>query len=103
MNQILFFILIIILLAVIGYFLMIKNTFSLDKANQALQDKKKNMKNKILQLFERQDSVTNADVEKLFSVSDATATNYLEEMENEGKIRQKGDRGRGVFYTKING
>ena len=32
-------------------------------------------------------------------VSDATATNYLEELEKEGKIKQHGDTGRGVFYT----
>ncbi len=42
--------------------------------------------------------ITNNDVEKLLNVSDATATNYLQELENEGKIKQVGETGRSVFY-----
>ena len=34
--------------------------------------------------------ITNNDVEKLLNVSDASATNYLQELENEGKIKQVG-------------
>ncbi len=42
--------------------------------------------------------ITNNDVEKLLNVSDATATNYLQELEDEGKIEQIGKTGRSVFY-----
>ena len=45
-----------------------------------------------------QGKITNNDVEKLLNVSDATATNYLQELENENKIEQIGKTGRSVFY-----
>jgi len=53
---------------------------------------------KVLALFERQESVSNDDIEKLLGVSDATATRYLSELEREGKITQIGKTGRGVEY-----
>ena len=40
------------------------------------------------------------DVENLLGVSDATAERYLNELEAEGKVKQTGETGRGVFYTK---
>ena len=43
--------------------------------------------------------IANNDVQILLGVSDATATNYLDELEKEGKIKQHGEIGRGVFYT----
>ena len=46
-------------------------------------------------------STTNNDVEKLLGISDATATRYFEELEQEGKVRQIGDTGAGVYYEKI--
>jgi len=67
----------------------------LGKAGQ----RKEESKQKILKLFQKQERVTNNDVEKLLDVSDATATNYLEELEQEGVIIQQGKTGRGVFYT----
>ena len=45
----------------------------------------------------------NNDVERMFAVSDATATNYLSELEKEGKIRQVGKTGRSVSYERLNG
>jgi len=39
-------------------------------------------------------------VENLLLVSDATATRYLDELEKEGKIKQVGKTGKGVFYEK---
>jgi len=76
---------------------------SLEQARQAIEKRKNDSKSKILELFDKRNEVSNDDVEKLLGVSDATATNYLEELEKEGKIIQQGDSGRGVFYTKING
>lgn len=55
-------------------------------------------KERILDLFKDKDKITNNDVEKLLGVSDASATNYLQELENEGKIRQVGKTGRSVYY-----
>ena len=46
-------------------------------------------------------SLTNNDVEKLLGVSDATATRYLDVLEQEGVVKQVGTEGKGVYY-KIN-
>ncbi|PIR87759.1 MAG: hypothetical protein COU10_03010 [Candidatus Harrisonbacteria bacterium CG10_big_fil_rev_8_21_14_0_10_45_28] len=56
---------------------------------EALKKKEKNKTKKHL---------TNNDVEALLKVSDATATRYLDELESDGKIEQKGTTGRGVKY-----
>jgi len=42
--------------------------------------------------------LTNNDIEKLLGVSDATATRYLDELESDGKVIQKGKTGRYVKY-----
>ncbi|MFH1759123.1 MAG: winged helix-turn-helix domain-containing protein [Patescibacteria group bacterium] len=43
--------------------------------------------------------ITNNEIEELLGVSDATATRYLDELEKNGDIVQKGATGRGVYYT----
>ena len=80
-----------------------KEAGSLEQARQAREKHKSGSKDRILRLFGTQNEIRNDDVEKLLGVSDATATNYLEELEKEGKIAQQGDTGRGVIYTIING
>lgn len=44
--------------------------------------------------------ITNDDVQKLVNVSDATATRYLEELEQEKIITQVGREGKYVYYEK---
>jgi Fic family protein len=44
----------------------------------------------------------NDEVQGLLHVSDASAENYLDELEKEGKIRQVGETGRSVEY-ELNG
>jgi len=53
---------------------------------------------KIVALLGENEKITNNDVEKLFGVSDATATRYLDELEKEGVLSQVGEGGRGVYY-----
>jgi len=60
--------------------------------------KKKENKMRILRLLQEKKSVVNNDVEKMLGVSDATATNYLTELEAEGEITQINETGRGVYY-----
>ena len=72
------------------------------KYNRRYQEKQKR-KAKIMDLFATRFEVRNNDVERMFAVSDATATNYLSELEKEGKIRQVGKTGRSVSYEKLNG
>jgi len=53
-----------------------------------------------MELFAKQTEITNDEVEKHLHVSDATATQYLAELEKRGEIRQVGTTGRGVKYIK---
>src|SRR5690606_33003762 len=57
---------------------------------------------RIIKLFEEKKQITNDDVEDLLGVSHATATNYLDELELEEKIRQVGRTGRSVYYELRN-
>jgi Fic family protein len=59
-----------------------------------------NRKAQILGLFDVGDRVVNNDVEALLGVSDATATRYLQELEDEGKIKQIGTEGTAVYYIR---
>jgi len=64
------------------------------------QKAKEEGKQKILKLFREKEEIRNDDVEKMLGVSDATATNYLEELEVEDKIYQVGRRGKYVVYRE---
>ena len=73
----------------------------LDKAKLAIQSRKRNKLDKIMNLFAKQTNITNDEVEKYLHVSDATATRYLSILEKEGKIKQNGKTGKGVLYAKL--
>lgn len=53
---------------------------------------------KVLNMAQISHRITNDDVEKTLGVSDSTATRYLQELEDRGKIEQVGKEGRYVFY-----
>src|SRR3989338_9085984 len=63
-------------------------------------EEKEQRKEKIMEMFEGQTEIKNDDVQKGLNVSDASATNYLSELEKEGKIEQMGEKGRFVSYRK---
>jgi len=71
------------------------------KARNAIQSRKRKKLDKVMNMFSEKQKITNDEVEKLLHVSDATATRYLSQLEKEGKIKQEGKTGSGVFYTKI--
>ena len=73
----------------------------LAKGRAKVQEKKQKKLDKIMELLNTKDKVSNADVEKLFRVSDATATRYLSALQKEGKLRKVGKTGRSVFYAKV--
>jgi len=80
-------------------FFLFQKRFEKSKEVVVYKEKEKEgRKEKILGIFEEKEKITNNDVEKLLGVSDATATNYLQELENEGKIKQVGKTGKGVYY-----
>ena len=57
-------------------------------------------KGQLLDLFDIENKVTNNDVQKLLDVSDATATRYLQELEDEDQNTQVGAEGRSVYYVR---
>ena len=67
--------------------------------NRAARGRKKTRKEKVIEFARDRRNITNDDVQNLLKVSDATATRYLEEMEKDGIIQQKGKTGKGVYYT----
>ncbi|MFZ2831789.1 MAG: helix-turn-helix domain-containing protein [Minisyncoccia bacterium] len=71
------------------------------KAQLAIQNRKRKKIDRVMNLFAKQTTITNNEVEKLLHVSDATATRYLSTLEKEGKIKQSGKTGKGVSYSKI--
>lgn len=66
--------------------------------NTQRSDAKQEAKDKIMALLKDKGGVSNNEVELLLQVSDATATNYLQELENKGLIIQIHEEGRGVRY-----
>jgi predicted HTH transcriptional regulator len=80
------------------------------EAHEALSERTEKRKGKILEMLtrnergcdvERTQKITCSDVEKLLDVSSVTARKYLNELEDEKKIKQIGDVGRGVYYLPI--
>lgn len=67
--------------------------------NQKLKEKKNQAKNKILEIFKAKEKISNNDVVDLLEISSATAVRYLDELEEEGKIKQIGKTGSKVYYT----
>jgi len=63
------------------------------------QDSFSEKREKILGFLEENAKVRNRDIENLFDVSDATATRYLDVLEERGLIVQKGG-GRSTYYIK---
>lgn len=61
--------------------------------------KKAEGKEMIMEFLYKNEKIQNNDVEKLLDVSDSTAERYLDELEEEDKIVQHGEIGKGVFYT----
>lgn len=47
------------------------------------------------------EKITNDLVQEKLSISDATATRYLDELEKEKIVKQVGEEGRSVYYKKI--
>ena len=69
---------------------------------QATKEKTEN-KQKIMEFFATSlnHEATNNEIEELLEVSDATATRYLDELEEGGLIKQIGKTGVSVYYKKI--
>lgn len=98
------YLLLILILIIVIFFLVFfrKKAKRIIVYQNAQQREKEKAKKKIIELLNEKNKITNNDVEKFLSVSDATATRYLDELEKEGKIKQVGKEGKFVYY-EING
>ena len=67
------------------------------------QQNRKVKQETIINYLQTNSEISNNQVEKLIKVSDATATRYLEELEQAGKIVQIGKTGHQVRYQLTNG
>ena len=71
------------------------------KLNQKAQERKDQREEnlqKVLKYLEENNQINNNEVEELLGVADSTASTYLQELENNGTIRQVGKEGRSVYY-----
>jgi Fic family protein len=73
----------------------------LEEYNRRMQEKKEQLKNDIMGLFEKTKRIGNKDVVSAISISKNSAVRYLDELESEGKVKQVGKTGQAVFYEKI--
>ncbi len=89
---------ILILIIVITILIFVKLKRRIIVHETAQQRNKENCKKRILEILIEQKKITNNEVEQALKVSDSTATNYLQELEDENKIKQIGKTGRGVYY-----
>lgn len=96
------YVIITIIVGVIGFVIgkTIRQQTNFDAINQQRIATKKRGKRKILAFFKKRRTITNNQVQKLLGIADATATNYLQELEQEGAIIQKGKTGHSVWYRK---
>ena len=99
MNQVSVFILGLIIGGVAVWFFNKRPAGKESLIEKQAQEKEEH-KQKILDLVNGNSKVANNDVEKLLGVSDATAERYLNELEKEGVLKQEGNTGTKVFYSK---
>lgn len=84
-----------------GYLFARRKQTKTPKGNALEQsEEKKKHKARIMELVAERGEIRNNDVEKTLGVSDASAERYLNELEREGKLVQKGDSGCGVYYRR---
>ena len=84
---------------VVVYLMMERKTERVVVGNEDEAKKKENFQ-KIEAFMAQKEKFTNDDLQDLLGVSDTTIGRYLDELEKEGKIKQVGKTGIGVFYTK---
>lgn len=71
---------------------------ALDEAREAIQVRVEKRKSRILAVVKAEGDITNDGVEDLYCISDRTASAYLHQLVEEGKLVRIG-RGRGTHYV----
>lgn len=63
-----------------------------------LDAKKRERKEKTLELLKERGELSNADIREALGISERSVVRYMDELEREGKVEQMGSTGRGVMY-----
>jgi len=71
------------------------------KARAKIQERKQKKLDKIMALFNAKPKITNQDIQKLLRISRTSSFRYLDILEKQNKIKQVGNTGKAVFYSKI--
>ncbi len=71
------------------------------KARAKIQERKRKKLDKIMALLEAKPQVMNKDIQKLLRISSATTVRYMNILERENRVKQVGNTGKSVFYTKV--
>jgi len=71
----------------------------LDAANDARQQEKARNRQALMEYLDSHERITNDDVERILNVSHATATRYMDEMQEEGLVHEVGE-GAATHYKK---
>lgn len=104
MNIIIWFISGIILGIIIGFFIKRPKEEGVSKEQgmitELMEEKQKNLEKMRAYLKDKQ-TIANDEIQKVLGVSDATIVRYLNELEKEGLIRQKGATGQSVYYEVL--
>jgi len=100
MTQFIIFLIIGVVGIIAGYYLAVLRKVRVSGSTSVRsQEREKNLATLREKFSSGKDKkITNDEVEKLLGVSDATATRYLEALEQEGVIVQVGKEGRHVYY-----
>lgn len=96
----LFFILVLIIIAVI-YYLKTKDSKKIhSNIHKEVQEKSSMYKDRVMRLFESKDRITINDIESNLLITDSEASQYLKELEKERKIKKIGSK-EYIYYIKI--
>lgn len=94
-------ILIIVLLGIIVvlFYFYNKRKNSLDEINSKRHEDKERIKREIVEMIDRNKEISTNDLISKYTLDRSTIIRYLDELENEGKVEQKGVTN-GVVYAK---
>lgn len=70
------------------------------KAHAAVSAKRRKKIDSVMTLFLKKKKIVNSDVRDFLHIAEDTATNYLNILLKEGKIKRNG-RSTGIYYTKV--
>ena len=98
MNTFIWGVVIILLAGVVfGFIAKKKPKLIIDQA----REKAGNLE-KIREMLERMNKITNDDVVRELGVSSSTVTSYMDELERGGEAKQVGREGKYVYYERTN-